>query len=201
MKALLLEGRDPRCMIALFWIVLGSVIVAAPALAQAPTGFAGLPWGTRSDAVHDYIYAERLCVFVRLDVESAHCDHYELPGVGDGKVLFWSLPSTEADASVSDGTLAGYSILLPFSSYPAFRRLVVDKFGPPHRTERRTYTTATGAVLSGDVLLWGWAGVSASLSERCTKLTELCLSVTTAPLDARRAGQGQHDREKAKKSF
>lgn len=203
-------------------IAIGILAAAAgPVRAEPPTGFADLPWGTPSNKVYEYTRAQNLCTFLRDDVDVARCGHYALPGVGEGGVSFYSLIPPEADAPRYAGKLAGYIITLPHSSYAAFRRLVVEKFGAPHGQATQTYTTGAGAgaTITGERLTWRWPETSATLIERCGTVTELCLSVTTPALEVQRAEQKRRleiqraeqerqraeqerrDHEKAKRSF
>jgi hypothetical protein len=183
---------------AWFCIVLG-VLTAVPVRAEPPAGFADLPWGTRSDEV--FYYTRGLCSFSRAGVDVALCESYNLPGVGQATVYFFSLIPGEPDPPRFTGTMAGYAITVPFSSYAAFRRVVVEKFGPPHRQESKTYRTGGGATATGEALAWQWPDVSATLTERCEKLTQVCLDVTTPALSRQRAEQGTQDRENATKRF
>jgi hypothetical protein len=193
-------ARDRMRLFAWALVVVGLLVTSAvPAGAEPPTGFADLPWGTRSDEV--FYYTRGLCTFLREDIDVATCESYNLPGVGQGTVYFFSLIPGEPDPPRFTGTLAGYSLAVPFSRYAAFRRLVVEKFGPPSQQSTKAYTTGGGATVSGEELAWRWPGVSAILRERCEKITQACLHVTTPALQAQQAEQDKRDREKAKKSF
>lgn len=182
--------------------ILGLIAgMAAAVLAEPPTGFAGIPWGTRSDQVYETTRAQHLCTFLRDAVDLARCERYTLPGVGPGTVHFFSLIPAEPDPPRYAGTLAGYVLAFPHSAYAAFRRVVVEKYGAPHRHEARTYTTGAGATVPGEILAWRWPDVSARLLERCGTITRICLDVTTPPLEEQNAARARQDLEQAKQKF
>jgi hypothetical protein len=181
-------------------ILVGVLLaVAVPAWAEPPAGFADLPWGTPSNKVYEYTRAQNLCTLLAVAVNRMQCEPYTLPGVGQGTVHFFLLIPAEPDPRRY--TLAGYVLDFPHSAYAAFRRVVVEKYGAPHRQEAGTYTTGAGATLPGEILAWRWPDVSARLLERCGTVTRICLDVTTPELEAQEAERDRREREKAKRSF
>jgi hypothetical protein len=176
-------------------VLIVLLALAAPALADAqPTGFADLPWGTPSYKVYEAMHASKICVFVRDEPDRATCSNYDMPGVGRGAVYFLSL-LPEPGQPRYEGKLAGYYIVFrpADASYPAFRQVVVEKFGGPH--------DRVDAAATGEVLRWSWPGVMATLTQRCSRFGEHCLMVTTPALDAQTASQRAAERERAKKAF
>lgn len=170
-------------------VVLWSAVAAA---ADAPTGFADIPWGTPSFKVSDAMSGR--CVFTRMSSELAICTDYEIPTLGDVKVTFMSTPLPTGGPA--DGGLDGYRISAGWRSYKALRQLAYEKFG---RDSER------GGVAGREVIIWRWPRtgaleVQAALVESCGDTTS-CLKVTTASraaVDEERFKQAQ---EKARKSF
>ena len=165
--------------------VLLITLFVAPAAAQAPTGFTEFAWGTRAAVLREQVVAKRCqsSTESRRGWYSILCQGYLVEGL--------SVPRLRLDFEPADA-LAGYHMDVARASYPAFRELVLKRFGRP--------TTRRLIPLIGQQMWWTWPGVSATLIEKCDEESS-CLEVTTAPLDRRREAMRERERRDASQSF
>lgn len=171
--------------------ILGASLIAVPAWAEAPLGFTDLPWGSSRKAVADFLQPR--CLELRAVQGSVVCLGYSLGSLGDGWVALLFEP---------EDSLQGYYLTVDSAMWRAFRRTVVDKFGPPARTEQRRQTTEAGASVTQVQLSWSWPdGTTATLSETCGSLTESCLRVFTKRYTTKLNREDAAQREKARKAF
>jgi hypothetical protein len=163
-------------------VLLTSFVSAA---AEPPTGFSDFKWGTRPDVIREQLLSKRC----REQGESRgvwyslECHNYSAEGL--------SLPFLRLDFEPGD-SLAGYYMTIARGSYPRFRDLALQRFGPP--TSRRTQ------LFQGTVMSWVSQGVRATLIEKCG-VDISCIDVATAVIDRRRQQLQERERRDAVQSF
>jgi hypothetical protein len=158
-----------------------SVLAITPASAEAPRGFAEFAWGT-SPAVIQQQFLPTRC---RSTSESRHlwysveCRGYLVEGL--------TIPLLRLDFEPAD-SLAGYYMLVARGSYRPFKDLFLQRFGRP--TSRRWLPGF------GDEMHWTWAGISATMIERCGAETS-CVEVRTTAIERRREETRERERRDA----
>jgi hypothetical protein len=164
---------------------LVSVLVAAPAFAEAPTGFGEFKWGTNPAVIRQQFIGSRCRSSTenRRHWYSIECLDYRVEGL--------TIPVLTLDFEPAD-SLAGYNMVVARGSYPAFRELVLKRFGPP--TSRRSL------LFTPREMTWTWPGVSATLIERCGEETS-CVEVTTAAIERKREAIRERERRDSVQSF
>ena len=168
--------------------VLASLLVAftvIPASAEPPTGFTVFAWGTNPTVLREQFVSKRCrgSTESRRVWYSIQCQGYLIEGL--------SIPSVQLYFEPAD-SLAGYHMIVARASYPAFRDLVLKRFGRP--------TSRSSIFWSGQQMSWAWASASATLIERCGEEFS-CLEVTTTAIDRRREQIRERERRDSAQSF
>ena len=169
----------------LFALVLVLIARVSAADAQPPTGFSEFKWGTRPDVIREQLLNKRCRERgeTRGIWYSLECHNYSAEGL--------SIPFLRLDFEPAD-TLAGYYMTIARGSYPRFRDLALQRFGPS--MSRRTQ------LFQGSVLSWASDGVRATLIEKCgTDIS--CIDVATPVIDRRRQQMQERERRDASQSF
>ena len=171
-----------RFLLALALVLTG---LALPADAQPPTGFSDFRWGTLPEIIRDQLLARRCreSSESRSAWYSLECHNYSAEGL--------SIPFLRLDFEPAD-SLAGYYMTIARGSYPRFRDLALQRFGPP--TARRTQ------LFQGTVMSWVSDSVRATLFEKCG-LDISCIDVATPVIDRRRQQLQERERRDASQSF
>lgn len=161
------------------------LLAAAPAFAEAPTGFREFKWGT-SPTVFRQEFIPARC---RSSAESRRywysliCHDYRVEGL--------TVPVLRLDFEPAE-SLAGYNMVVARGSYRAFRDLLLQRFGKP--------TSRSSVLWSSSQMSWAWGGVTAILIERCDEESS-CVEVTTSAIDRKRAEIRERERREAVQSF
>lgn len=173
------------------------VLLLATASAWAeeePKGFAEIPWGTpRAQVVQPCTGPFPPTTFPsRTSIVEMSCwRSIEINGKAwNPRLLF------------VDGNLAAYQIGCGNHCYTELKRITVEKFGPPQRTEVAQYRMNNGTMIDGEISAWEWpSGVRATLRQRDRTIDYAVLFVST-PIYAEAAAKIQQERtDKAKKAF
>ena len=161
------------------------VLAAAPAFAEAPTGFRDFKWGTSPTVIREQFVPSRC----RSTSESRRywysiiCHGYQVEGL--------SVPVLRLDFEPAE-SLAGYNMVVARGSYRAFRDLLLQRFGKP---------TSRGSVLwARGQMSWTWDGVTAVLIERCDEESS-CVEVKTTAIDRRREAIREREQRDSSQSF
>ena len=172
-------------MARLAFAALLVALSVSSAFAEAPTGFTEFAWGTPPAVIREQFVAKRCqsSTESRRGWTSILCQGYLV------ERLSVSLLRLDFEPAQS---LAGYHMAVARASYPAFRDLVLQRFGRP---ASRTVVPFVGQQMS-----WTWPGVAATLIEKCGGESS-CLEVTTTALDRRREQIRERDRREATQSF
>jgi hypothetical protein len=160
-------------------------IVVAPAYAEAPTGFAEFPWGTSLDVLREQFLSKRCDSSreSRRGWQTVQCQSYHVEGL--------LVPILRLDFEPPNA-LAGYYMVVPRSSYRAFRQLVVQRFGQP--------TLRSGLPFLGESLSWTWTGARATLIEKCDEDSS-CMEVKTTALERKLEQIRERERRDSAQSF
>jgi hypothetical protein len=99
-----------------------AVVLAAPAFAEEPKGFADLAWGSGIDEANEKVFRLK-CGPIRAAVGDPRpmCPRYELDGIG----------TVIVGLDFATGDLQGYSITVPNHKAWDFRSALDAKFGTP----------------------------------------------------------------------
>lgn len=177
-------------------ILLALLILLAPevALADEPTGFAEIPWGTsHAQVIQPCTGPFPPTTFpTRTNISEMSCwRSIEINGKAWNPRLFFV-----------DRQLAAYQVGCGYNCYAALRQIIIEKFGNPHRTAVRQYRMNNGSAIEGEVAEWDWpGGTTAVLVQRDGKIDYASLFVAT-PMYATAADKLRQERaEKAKKAF
>ena len=171
-----------RLLLALALVLAG---LALPAHAQPPTGFSEFKWGTLPDVIREQLLSKRCRERgeTRGGWLSLECHNYSAEGL--------SIPFLRLDFEPAD-SLAGYYMTIARGSYPRFRDLALQRFGPP--TSRRAQ------LFQGTVMSWVSDSVRATLIEKCG-VDISCIDVATPVIDRRRQQLQERERRDASQSF
>ena len=162
-------------------------LFVAHASAEPPGGFAQYPWGTSPRVLRQELLNQRCMNVSESNAADGWrallCQGYALEDVSVLTVRFDFEPAE---------SLAGYAMYIARGSFPRFRDIVLQRFGPP--TSRR------GILWQGAVLSWNSDTVNATLVEKCGQDTS-CMEVTTRVLDRKREALIEHKRQDAVQGF
>lgn len=174
-----------------FLMVLPGLLMAVAVLAaDEPAGFAEVKWGTPRDDTKQALLGRCKVEWDKSPpLRTERCGVY---GIG---VVFGRLTLTFDTVG-----LAAYRF--EFSqAYPMFRGIAIERFGSSFERETKAYVTGRGLSVEGERLTWAWPNVLASLEERCGRLTESCLVVSTKAHADEMVRRLRQLEEKAKKDF
>ena len=162
-------------------------VFVAHASAEPPSGFAQFGWGTKPGVLRQELLTQRCMSVTESNAPDGWrallCQGYSLEDV--------SVLSVRFDFEPAD-SLAGYAMYIARGSYPRFRDIVLQRFGPP--TSRR------GILWQGTVLSWSSDTVTATLVEKCGQDTS-CMEVTTPALERKREALIERKRQDAIQGF
>ena len=132
-------------MMRLALAAIAGMLLAAPALAEEPKGFAGFPWGSTRERINTELLQPKCSGLTSpIGDPSPMCIRYELEGVGE----------VTLGLTFVGETLQGYSFAVPLAKMPDFTSAVEEKFGK-------------GAIGDSNVSNWTWpSGTSATMIRR-----------------------------------
>lgn len=171
-----------------------TTIPATPKYAAAalePKGFQELPWGASEAAAKPKFQGDFSCS-ARDDVSIRDC--YCWTGIGDAPV--------NLVLTFVDGKFVGvYGTFYTQRWWPTVRDVMVERFGPPTRSETVPVTTAMNAKFDNERLVWGWPDVKVQAARFAGKIDKGELSVELRSWSERQRAMQAESVKSAARSF
>jgi hypothetical protein len=155
----MMTARWPCIVIAVSFLLA----VTVSASAGEPNGFLNSPWGSSQATVTKSLPTPVRC-HRGTEATTLICKNYNVGDVPITDLVLFFAPN---------GTLSGYTMLLPHDSYEKLRAAIVDNLGPPGHSSPGL----------GETVAWEWpSGTAAGLQEQCYSFSVSCFGVWTKAL-------------------
>jgi hypothetical protein len=155
----MMTARWPCIVIAVSFLLA----VTVSASAGEPNGFLNSPWGSSQATITKSLPTPVRC-HRGTEATTLVCKNYNVGDIPITDLVLFFAPN---------GTLSGYTMLLPHDSYEKLRAAIVDNLGPPGHSSPGL----------GETVAWEWrSGTAAGLQEQCYNFSVSCFGVWTKAL-------------------